>query len=222
MTGTEALLECGAAVLPISVRDSARHFGVKTVEYTDFIELYNIDKQDIYKKISYGGFSLLLDGTYVCVLNNSLCGKARRKWTAAHELGHILLGHVSDSRDNISISDERSADRFAADFLAPLTVLHFCGVSSAAEIERLCGISHQAAEYRFNELVKKRRSQEKYFRQSKHTEYPDASKMPECDSLFDSSDEFSLLMKFMPFISRYISRRSEHDGYENYLRQLSG
>lgn len=87
-----------------------------------------------------------------------------RKWTAAHEVGHLLSGHITDPPMLLTQRQEREADDFAAELLAPLTVLHFCGVSSATEIEKLCGISRQAAEFRFQELSRLRRAQDEVYR----------------------------------------------------------
>lgn len=202
MRGSEALLKINARTLPICVCEAAECLGIKVVDYTAFVNVYEIDKPFIYKNISYGGFSVRLDGGFVCVLNRDLCGKARRKWTAAHELGHILCGHISDGREEITPRDEREADRFAADFLAPLSVLHFCGVSSPAEIERLCGISHQAAEYRYAELTKKRRSQTESFRMAQRGENNVYS-----DIFLPDDTEKALIRQFEPFISSYIGRR---------------
>lgn len=216
MTASEALLECGADSLPVNVPAAARQFGVKMIEYSDFISLYDVDEDYIYKNISYGGFSMMLDGKYICVINEKLCGKPRRKWTSAHELGHILSGHISAEKQSLTQSEEHEAERFAAGFLAPLTVLNFCGVSSALEIERLCGISRQAAGIRFQELTRLRRSQEEAFRQEMRKPCGAA----EFTGFLWDSTELELFARFQPFITSYIAKRSAHDGYESYLSQL--
>lgn len=222
MTGTEALLRSGTASLPVSLSAVADYFGIKLVDYAAFSNVYEIDRQELYHKVSYGGFSLIADGSYICVLNSALCHTPRRKWTAAHEIGHILSGHITDSFLSLSQEQEREADLFAADILAPLTVLHFCGVSSASEIERLCGLSHQAAELRFGELCRKRRIQDDIYRTGMHRccKYTD-SEIPRVtapESVFLATEsERELLLRFSPFIGSYISRRSQHDGYEQYL-----
>lgn len=79
---------------------------------------------------------------------------ARQRFTAAHELGHIMLGHVGKynlvNREP-TVNDnpvEQAANIFASRLLAPACVLWGCGVKNAEDIERLCNISHAAAEYR--------------------------------------------------------------------------
>ena len=82
----------------------------------------------------------------------------RQRFTTAHELGHILLGHVGQSpvvnREPQATDNpiEQAANVFAARLLAPACVLWGCGVRSAADIERLCHVSRQAAEYRMERM----------------------------------------------------------------------
>lgn len=78
----------------------------------------------------------------------------RQRFTAAHELGHILLGHVGKyelvNREP-SPSDnpiEQAANVFASRLLAPACVLWGCGVTSPEQIVQLCDISPQAAKFR--------------------------------------------------------------------------
>lgn len=78
----------------------------------------------------------------------------RQRFTAAHELGHILLGHVGKyelvNREPIPSDNpiEQSANVFASRLLAPACVLWGCGATSAEQISELCGISLQAAKFR--------------------------------------------------------------------------
>lgn len=225
MTGTQALLRAGIDSLPVSLSAIADYFGIKIVDYTSFTRVYDVTEHELYNA-STAGFSLMQDGRFLCVLNNSLCHQPRRKWTAAHELGHILSGHINSGRPVLTNDQEREADNFAAQLLAPLTILHFCGVSSALEIERLCGISRQAAEYRFNDLTRLRRAQDDIYRVGMRRpvvmspdEIPDIS-APE--SLFLSREcDRELLLNFSPFIGSYINRRAAHDGYQKYLTSIS-
>lgn len=89
---------------------------------------------------------------------NKNCSIERRRFTIAHEIGHILCGHVGkfelvnrepSARDN---PIEQEANVFASRLLAPACVLWGCGVKTAEDIQRLCGISQQAAEYRMERM----------------------------------------------------------------------
>lgn len=103
-----------------------------------------------------GASIIINDVPYIFVKRN--CTVARQRFTVAHELGHILLGHVGNyelTNRELSPTDnpiEQEANMFAARLLAPACVLWGCGVKTAVEIETLCGISRQAAEYRMQRM----------------------------------------------------------------------
>ena len=103
------------------------------------------------------GRSLIIDGKPLILINRNK-PIPRQRFTAAHELGHILLGHVGMSglvnrepspRDNPL---EQEANVFASRLLAPACVLWGCGVQSAQDIKELCGISFQSAEFRWQRM----------------------------------------------------------------------
>lgn len=84
--------------------------------------------------------------------------RGRSRFTIAHELGHILLGHVGKYelvKREPAPSDnpmEQEANVFASRLLAPACVLWGCKVQSAEDIARLCDISLTAAEYRWTRM----------------------------------------------------------------------
>lgn len=90
----------------------------------------------------------------------------RRRFTIAHEIGHIILGHVGKfelvNREQSPADNpiEQAANVFASRLLAPACVLWGCNIHSAKEIQQLCKISKTAAEYRMQrmeELYKRNR-----------------------------------------------------------------
>lgn len=89
---------------------------------------------------------------YIIFDETNVYGKQR--FTVAHELGHILLGHAMKNgyhtrQDNIvKPSDETEADMFAARFLAPACVLWGINAQTAEQIATVCGISYTAARLR--------------------------------------------------------------------------
>jgi len=77
----------------------------------------------------------------------------RARFTIAHELGHIFLGHDSllyrkTIYDKEKPEEETEADIFASRLLAPACVLWALNLHTAEDISEICGISHQAAAIR--------------------------------------------------------------------------
>ncbi len=104
------------------------------------------------------GYSIALDAKmYILIRKELLIERAR--FTVAHELGHILLGHVGKyglvNREPAPTDNpiEKEANVFASRLLAPACVLWGCGVSTAEEIAALCDISLQAAQIRAERMA---------------------------------------------------------------------
>ena len=103
------------------------------------------------------GHTLIIDGV-PRILVSKACSPQRARFTAAHELGHLLHGDVGRwelvNREPSPDDDplEQQANVFASRLLAPAIVLRDLGVTSAEEIARICDISKQAAEFRFVRL----------------------------------------------------------------------
>ena len=75
------------------------------------------------------------------------------RFTVAHELGHILLGHILVTGTKYRTfakrdEEEQAADMFAARLLAPACVLHELQATTAEQIAKICNISMQAAKHR--------------------------------------------------------------------------
>ncbi len=165
--------------LPVSPTEAARALGIKTVNYSDICEIYCRSRRELYG-VSLYGFSFEENGRRIIAVNELACGERRRRFTIAHELGHCLLGHISKfGGAKPAAAQEHDADSFAADLLAPLSVLKKCGVSSAEELARVCGLSRSAAEIRFAELTR-------------------------CSL---GSDELRVIMRFSGFIDKYLQCR---------------
>ena len=135
----EILIRERINTLPISVSGLCRNIGIPI--YLDEIKDGN------------SGKSLIVSGQPVIIVNKT-DSPERQRFTAAHELGHIMLGHVGKYKlvnREPSASDnpiEQAANVFASRLLAPACVLWGCNIHTAAEIAVNCKISAQAAEYR--------------------------------------------------------------------------
>lgn len=133
------LLDLKIRELPVSTSNVCRQLGIP-------IKLYDApDGED--------GYTALVDGRLVIFVRADVY-VPRQRFTTAHELGHILAGHAGKyqliNREPTAADDpiEQAANVFAARLLAPACVLWGCGVQTAEDIQQLCQISRQAAEYR--------------------------------------------------------------------------
>ena len=98
------------------------------------------------------GVTIFENGIFNIVFRDTEPSK-RCRFTIAHELGHIFLGHLMINTPQyrtfkIQNDTESEANVFARDLLAPACVLHELQTLSAAEISKLCNISLEAASYR--------------------------------------------------------------------------
>lgn len=116
---------------------------------------------------SSGKTALSPDGGYMILINSREPPK-RQRFTCAHELGHILLGHVDElgkayrdphKEDN---PHETDANIFASRLLAPSIVLRDIGAFTANDISRICDISIEAARFRAKRLELLMKREEKY------------------------------------------------------------
>lgn len=133
------LINEGVTDLPVKVGALCRQMGIQMHYYSP------VDEND--------GVSTIIDGQ-AHILISKKCSVERQRFTAAHELGHILLGHVGQyqlvnrepSRGDNPI--EQAANVFASRILAPSCVLWALDARTPEEIAALCQISYQAATFR--------------------------------------------------------------------------
>lgn len=129
--------------LPVDIIRLCKQMKIKVKYYTPN------DKSD--------GKCTIIDGVPYIFVNKD-CSNQRKRFTVAHELGHILLGHVGKyklvnrepSRNDNPI--EKEANVFASRILAPACVLWGCNVKTASDISKLCDISKKSAKYRMKRM----------------------------------------------------------------------
>lgn len=95
----------------------------------------------------------------------------RRRWTKAHELGHVVLRHFPMTAEamlaehgfnNLTAPEcETEADRFAATLLCPMPLFETLKIQSPVDIIYVFGLSTEAANYRWNEYVRWTQSRRK-------------------------------------------------------------
>ena len=141
----QCLLDVGITELPVSVVKIADFFDIKIVKNSKYNWL----------KPKQSGISRLASNGRWIICYEDTEPSYRSRFTIAHELGHILLGHqLKDGEDHTRTFDkdrpqiESEADMFAARILAPACVLWGLDLHAPEEISELCQISHEAAEIR--------------------------------------------------------------------------
>lgn len=149
----KVLIECKIKELPVNLANVINHYGIYLVRYSDsgYINRHSSPNED--------GFSRLIDSKQVIYYNNFKLTH-RVRFTLAHEVGHILLGHLDfgetlhrNAENDVSDTREQQANVFARDLLMPATVLHSLNIISADDISNICNVSMKSAEIRFNRLL---------------------------------------------------------------------
>ena len=134
--------------LPVDVLKICRAIGVKVVKNS----IVNDLEPNEYGKSYY-------DGKKWIIIYNDKNDVATCRFTVAHELGHIFLGHALTYTKYRDISEfgkksksEQQADMFALRLLCPACVLKELNVQSAEELAALCRVPLPQAEQRYRRL----------------------------------------------------------------------
>ena len=111
-------------------------------------------------ELKYGerGLAINVNNKWYIIVDDSEPIPTQR-FTVAHELGHILLGHFIIDKINYRTfgkrtEEEQIADMFAARLLAPACVLHEIGALTPERIKEVCNISITAATIRSERMAK--------------------------------------------------------------------
>lgn len=151
----ETLVRMKVKELPVKVSDICNSYGYVLLDYQVGMEPIAALGLSAQVKIS-DGFSTIKDYQYYIFYNPGMSA-GRIGFTVAHELGHILLGHlrkegqITPRNKEPAKGDpptETMANVYASRLLAPAFVLHSLKAESPEEISRLCDISLQSATFR--------------------------------------------------------------------------
>lgn len=137
----KTLIELEINQLPVSVDYITDKLGIKQIR--------NCDLKNPLLTSNERGLSILAKGNWYIVYNEKEPISVRR-FTVAHEIGHILLGHLLINNKKYRTfqkrdEEEQAADMFAARLLAPACVLWGLNLHTPEEIQIVCNISHQSA-----------------------------------------------------------------------------
>lgn len=162
----QILIDCKVDKLPVSTAALCEHYGWVLADYQegeaaiDLLGLSSLTERT-------DGFCTMTDH-FTYIFYNSGLPVGRQRFTVAHEIGHLALGHVGRGRVTTinrephpkDSQEETQANQFAARLLAPACVLHELGAATPEAIQQVCGLSRQAAEFRaarMQELEKRNR-----------------------------------------------------------------
>ena len=140
----QILLNENVTELPVDIVGLCRRMGIRVQHYTP------TDGNDGYSTIFLGMPRIFVSRE---------CSPERQRFTIAHELGHILLGHVGEhtlvNREQSAKDNpiEQEANVFASRILAPACVLWALDARTPEQISALCRISYTAATYRAERMA---------------------------------------------------------------------
>lgn len=163
--------------LPVNIVEVCAKLDVKVRSY---------DNDHHFAKNYKNGFSIILNNSdKIIFYNKAIKNKYRNRFTIAHELGHIMLGHNTNENNKEYKAMETEANMFAIRILAPLCVLHEIKLNSAKELAEICGLSKQASNIRFKKFEKAEIENNFYL----------------------DPKEAKLVMQFENFIKKYIKQK---------------
>lgn len=148
------LIDCGIDRLPVNPNDICRRLGCRVQTYETGARAIQAARLSGLAKTA-DGFTLMYKGTpFIFYRTDVPIG--RQRFTVAHELGHVVLGHLGDGMVSTRNREpepgdpeaEQQANVFAARLLAPACVLHALRALTPEKISALCGLSEQAARFR--------------------------------------------------------------------------
>lgn len=125
----------------MDITQIAANYGIKTI------------KNSYVNALGKGeaGQSILNSSGWYIVYDDTLPDPAYRRSVVAHELSHIIIGHLSSrlhSGYNAALPTEREADILAMLILAPACVLCELKINTPEEMAELCNIPvKQAQQY---------------------------------------------------------------------------
>lgn len=162
----ELLIELDICSFPVEPRKIIKHFSNWFL--TGYLELkHNTGDNDplSLKKEQAEAKTVKIRNTdeYLIIYDEQVNNESRIRWTLAHEIGHIVLGHLDHfeftalNRRGLSKKEysvlEVEAHWFAAELLSPKPIMkRFSFGDSSDGISLICDISKEASKKRFTQI----------------------------------------------------------------------
>lgn len=140
----EVYQKCGVDSFPINCFDLLQQYGYACKEYSEQEE----EKQERCFQVSDDAFRLKN-----IIYYNDLASFRRRRFSLAHELGHVVLGHKAPYTRLM----EQEANYFAGQILAPPIAIHYSKCKNATDVSKIFVMTHEAAGYAFDDYRRWRR-----------------------------------------------------------------
>lgn len=140
----EVFYRCNIKSFPINLFDLLAQYGYECIEYSEQPE----KKQRACMTYSEDSFKLN-DKVYY----NDTVSFCRRRFSLAHELGHIALGHAAPYTQKM----EQEANYFASHILAPRMAIHYARCKNASDVAKIFKMTFKAAGYAFDDYRRWRR-----------------------------------------------------------------
>ena len=185
MTAWDVLLKSKITELPVDLEKVCSGLGIRmftTREGYPLIQALGLEDS----VISSEGFTYRDERLRLIFYHRPIM-RERRRFTIAHEIGHLALGHDGENPER----EEREANRFASHLLAPSCVLRGLGVYDSWDIMGLCGMSYSAARLCSERMLRLERKERNYYAKWGRT------------SFFLSGTEWRLYEQFEPFIKSH-------------------
>lgn len=151
------LISQNISSLPVQVSRICKNYGIPIFGYSKNSDLIReLHYEEIRDKND--GFTIKLYGKPLIFYNDSNSHQ-RSRFTVAHELGHILLGHIgrkdliNQEPSDEATEIEQAANVFASRLLAPACVLWGLQAHSPEEIMKYCDITYTAANFRAKRMA---------------------------------------------------------------------
>ena len=151
----EILLKADITSLPVALSKVLKAVDVKAILYCD--AFFDADSP---KLRGSDGFVTKIGDKKAIYLNENKGTIQRRRFTLAHELGHIVLDHPinpiiyrNSEVDENQSPTEIQANIFARDLLMPAGVLAKLHVTTVDEIMQICNVSRISAQIRLERLT---------------------------------------------------------------------
>lgn len=138
---------------------AARKFHLSDVLPVSLSHICKINNISIYMASMRGvaAYYMEQDGQRIIVVSDQ-APKTRRRFSVAHEIGHVVLRHgairlMMDGRPTSRPEwQEVQANAFAAELLMPKMALTRKGILTPKQIADMCGVSMEAARIRAQQL----------------------------------------------------------------------